>query len=171
MKKLIIVSGTMGVGKSATCRLLYKMAPRSVWLDGDWCWLMNPWNNCQENREMVMKNISTLLRAYLANSTIDNVIFSWVLHKKEIIDDLLERLSGSDYDLFGFALVCSPEALSGRMLADGREEDQIMASKDRLHLYYEIGWEVLDTTSLDECQAAKHIAKASGIVGAPFQDN
>lgn len=89
MKKLIIVSGTMGVGKSATCRLLYKMAPRSVWLDGDWCWLMNPWDTCEENREMVMNNISVLLRSYLSNSTFDNVIFSWVLHRKEVIEDLL----------------------------------------------------------------------------------
>lgn len=167
MKKLIIVSGTMGVGKSATCRLLYKMAPRSVWLDGDWCWLMNPWDNCEENREMVMNNISTLLRAYLANSTFDNVIFSWVLHRKEIIEDLLKRLSGLEFELLGFALVCSPDALAARMIADDREADQVQASAERLHLYNDIGWKVVDTTSLDELRAAQHIASSAGLVSEP----
>jgi len=163
MKKLVIVSGTMGVGKSATCGLLYKMAPRSVWLDGDWCWLMNPWDNCEENREMVMDNITYLLRAYLSNSTFDNVIFSWVLHKQEIIERLLERLSGLDFDLLGFALVCSPDALAARMIEDGREAEQIHASTERLHLYNDIGWKVVDTTSLDEHQAAQHIAAEAGL--------
>ena len=38
MKKLIIVNGATGSGKSAVCQRLYPMLERSVYLDGDWCW-------------------------------------------------------------------------------------------------------------------------------------
>jgi len=58
MKKLIIINGTMGVGKTTTCNLLYKHFDKSIWLDGDWCWMMNPWDFNEENRKMVKKNIS-----------------------------------------------------------------------------------------------------------------
>ncbi|NFM11999.1 nucleotide kinase, partial [Clostridium botulinum] len=37
IKKLIIVNGTMGVGKSTICENLHKTLPNSAWLDGDWC--------------------------------------------------------------------------------------------------------------------------------------
>ncbi|MEG2013782.1 MAG: nucleotide kinase [Anaerovoracaceae bacterium] len=41
MKTLIMISGTMGVGKTTTCRALQKILPRNVFLDGDWCWVMH----------------------------------------------------------------------------------------------------------------------------------
>ena len=34
MKKLILVGGTMGVGKSSVCRALHQRLTPSVWLDG-----------------------------------------------------------------------------------------------------------------------------------------
>ncbi|HNZ08728.1 MAG TPA: AAA family ATPase [Bacillota bacterium] len=164
MKKLILVSGTMGVGKTTTCRLLYKMAPRTAWLDGDWCWLMNPWNFCDENKEMVMSNITGVLGSFLSNSTLDNVVFSWVMHKKEIIDDLLGRISKHEFELHLFALVCSPVELSSRMEEDERDAQNIKASIDRLPLYQGMGWEVLDTTCMKAKEVAIEIAKRSGLV-------
>lgn len=50
MKKFVIVNGTMGVGKSTIVSKLYKELQHSVWLDGDWCWLMNPWVVTEENK-------------------------------------------------------------------------------------------------------------------------
>ncbi|HOA14942.1 MAG TPA: AAA family ATPase [Bacillota bacterium] len=163
MKKLIVVSGTMGVGKTATCKVLYKMAPRSAWLDGDWCWLMNPWDMSDENKAMAMGNISTVLCSYLYNSTFSNVIFSWVLHKKETIDDLLGRLSGRPYELHAYSLVCTPEELARRMRMDGRDPMQIKASSDRLQLYHDIGWPVVDTTGMSAEETAREIFMLSGM--------
>jgi broad-specificity NMP kinase len=81
MKKLIVVNGTMGVGKSAVCKSLNGVLNHSVWLDGDWCWMMNPWIVNDENRAMVENNITYQLRSFLTNSTFEHVIFSWVLHR------------------------------------------------------------------------------------------
>ena len=42
MKRLFIIGGTMGVGKSTVCQELKTMLPNSVFLDGDWCWDSRP---------------------------------------------------------------------------------------------------------------------------------
>jgi 2-phosphoglycerate kinase len=55
MKNLIIVGGTMGVGKTATCRELQKILPRNVFLDGDWCLDMHPFVVTEETKAMVMR--------------------------------------------------------------------------------------------------------------------
>ncbi|MEN6413352.1 MAG: AAA family ATPase [Veillonellales bacterium] len=68
MKKLIIVNGTMGVGKSTVCQLLLDKLKPGVYLDGDWCWNMNPFIVSDENKAMVLDNIVHLLKNYLSNS-------------------------------------------------------------------------------------------------------
>ena len=68
MKNLIIVGGTMGVGKTATCRELQKILPRNVFLDGDWCWDMHPFVVTGETIAMVNSNIAHLLNGFLACS-------------------------------------------------------------------------------------------------------
>ena len=42
MKKLYIIGGTMGVGKTTVCNILKKRLDMCVMLDGDWCWDINP---------------------------------------------------------------------------------------------------------------------------------
>ena len=51
-KKLFIVNGAMGVGKT-------KKLQNSVWLDGDWCWMINPFVVNEENKRMVINNINS----------------------------------------------------------------------------------------------------------------
>lgn len=41
MKKLYLIGGTMGVGKTTTCQVLKRKLDRSVFIDGDWCWVMH----------------------------------------------------------------------------------------------------------------------------------
>ena len=78
-KQLILVGGAMGVGKSAVCRELLRQLTPGVWLDGDWCWNMNPFVVSEENKRMVLSNITHLLRAYLDNSSYRYVLFCWVM--------------------------------------------------------------------------------------------
>jgi adenylate kinase family enzyme len=58
-KKLVIVNGAMGVGKTTTCKELSKKLQNSVWLDGDWCWMINPFVVNEENKRMVINNINS----------------------------------------------------------------------------------------------------------------
>lgn len=146
MKKLIVINGTMGVGKSTISKELHRSLDKAVWLDGDWCWMMNPWIVNEETIKMVQSNITFLLRNFLLNSAFDYVIFNWVLHREEIINGLLERLSDLEFELEKITLICSEESLKSRMELDHRTQEQISLSIERLRLYDEMNSNKIDTS-------------------------
>lgn len=78
-KKLIVINGTIGVGKSSVSSKLSKELENSVLLDGDWCWMINPWKVTEENKKMVEENITFLLNQFLKNSGFNHIVFTWVL--------------------------------------------------------------------------------------------
>lgn len=164
MKKLIIINGTMGVGKSTTCKELLKKLTPGVWLDGDWCWDMNPFVVNDENKAMVMGNITYQLRAFLNNSGYEYVIFCWVIHEQAILDEILEKLSGCEYELHAISLVCSPEALAKRMTKDidkgVRPADTVIErSVERLELYDKLSTVKLDVSGTTAEEAAVLVEK------------
>lgn len=148
MKKLVIINGNMGVGKSTTCKKLYGKLSNSVWLDGDWCWMMNPFTVNEENKKMVVDNITYLLRNFLSNSSFQYVIFDWVIHLEEIFDIILSKLNDLDFQLIKITLICDEDNLKKRILKDIennlREQDNIIFSLNRNQLY-----ENMDTIKID----------------------
>jgi hypothetical protein len=156
-KTLILIGGTMGVGKTTACRELYRMFARSVWLDGDWCWNMHPWSFSERNRRMVMENIAFLLNSFLRNDEFEVVLFGWVLHERAIIDEIEARLVPCDREIRRFSLICSEEELLRRMASDHRSEEGIRRGLARLSLYPRLGTELIDTTGLSPRETAKRI--------------
>jgi len=160
-KKLIIINGTMGVGKTATCRELNKSLENSVWLDGDWCWMMNPFVVNDENKNMVVNNITHLLRNFLTNSSLQYIIFNWVIHIEDIFNGILEPLCDFDFEIIKITLTCSEEALKNRILNDVklnlRDESSISRSVERLELYKGMHTEKIDTTNLSIVEAVDKI--------------
>ena len=53
-KRLFLIGGTMGVGKTSVCRQLNRDLENSVFLDGDWCWNADPFVVTDETKAMVM---------------------------------------------------------------------------------------------------------------------
>ncbi|QVK17917.1 AAA family ATPase [Mycoplasmatota bacterium] len=144
MKKIIFIGGTMGVGKTTTSKALHNILQPSIWLDGDWCWQMNPWNFDESNKQMVIKNICYLLNNYLQNDNFRYIIFSWVMHKQEIINEILNNLNLQATQQYHISLVCSKETLEKRMKNDNRDVDSINTSLNRLSMYQQ-----LDTTKIN----------------------
>jgi len=163
MKKLVIVNGSMGVGKSAVCEKLYKRLNTSVWLDGDWCWMMNPFTVTDENINMVQNNIISLLNSFLHNSSFRYVIFSWVIHLEEIFDTILGDIDTEEYDLYKFTLMCSEETLRRRILGRaGGTVESADRSIARLALYEKMDTVKIDTTDLSPELAAERIIEIIG---------
>ncbi len=162
LKKLIIINGTMGVGKSSTSQELMKLLPNSVFLDGDWCWTSYPFAPNEETKEMVMDNITYLLNNFLSCSSYEHVIFCWVMHKEEILKQVLARLKG-EFQAFCFSLVCSEQALVLRLFGDvavgTRMEDIIERSVPRLQRYWDMDTEKIDVTHISALEAARLIEK------------
>lgn len=148
MKKLIIINGVPGIGKTTVCKELYKLILGSVWLDGDWCWMMNPFIVTEENKRMVEDNINFLLRNYLNNSSYKYIIFNWVIGSEKIFEIILRRLEDLEFQLYKISLICSPESLKERMMKDGREEEQIENSINILNFYKSMDTYKIDTTNM-----------------------
>lgn len=149
-KKLIIVNGVMGVGKTTISKKLYKTLPNTFWLDGDWCWMMNPFIVNEENKRMVLENITFQLKNFLKNSSSEYVVFNWVIHSDEIMDDLLKLLDGLEFDLYKITLMCSKEKLIERIENDIRlglrDEANVSRSLEKFDLYAAMDTIKVDTT-------------------------
>lgn len=115
MKKLYLIGGAMGAGKSAVGRELNRLANKSVWLDGDDLWRMNPFAVSDITKLMVMKNIRAVINNFLACLDIECVIFTWVMHEQKIIDDILSGLALDGVEVKAVSLVLSEEALKRRL--------------------------------------------------------
>ena len=161
MKKLIMINGTMGVGKSTVCNILFKMLNDSVYLDGDWCWNMNPFVVSDENKEMVINNISYLLKSYLNNSGYKYIIFCWVIQDEAIFKQILDKLNGFDFELHKISLVCSEESLKNRLSLDVengiRKTDVINRSIERISFYEKMDTVKIDVSNITPKDAANKI--------------
>jgi broad-specificity NMP kinase len=157
MKNLIIVGGPMGVGKNSACRELLNRTDKAVWLDGDWCWTMHPWQVDSETRAMVERNIIDLLRSFLACSAYETVIFDWVLHTDALTHVILAGLRDLECRVVRVSLVCSPEELRARLVGEGRSPAAVDESLERLSLYCSLEAPCLDTTGLTVSQVADRL--------------
>lgn len=163
MKNLIIVGGTAGVGKTATCRELQRILPQNVFLDGDWCWDMRPFVVTEETKAMVESNIAHLLNGFLACSEFENIIFCWVLHYQYILDNLINALSLNGCTTHCFSLVCTEQALVARLnrdIAAGKRDSDITGrSVAAIPLYDELNTVKIDVSTISPADAARRITE------------
>ncbi|MEG1871214.1 MAG: AAA family ATPase, partial [Peptostreptococcaceae bacterium] len=117
-KKLLIINGVMGVGKTTVSKKLYKKLENSFWLDGDNCWNMNPFIVNEENKEMVLNNIGFMINSFLANSSTKYVVFNWVIQSDEIMESVLNKIDTEDIDVYKITLMCTKEELIRRIEDD-----------------------------------------------------
>lgn len=150
MKTLYLVGGPMGVGKTSVCQLLKRRLDRCAFLDGDWCWDMDPFVVNDETKEMVLDNICFVLDRFLHCTEFENVVFCWVLHQQGIWDAILSRLDTRGWRVVRAALVAPPEALVRRLQGDiaagRRQPDVIPRSLARLPLYEKLDVLQIDTS-------------------------
>ena len=149
MKNLIIINGVMGVGKTTISRELNRQLDKSVWLDGDWCWMMNPFVVNESTKKMVQQNITFMLNNFLKQSEFENIIFNWVIDEEEIYDLILSKLDRHKFELFKITLMCSEEELVRRIRKDIkvgiRDEDNIKRSVEKLNKYKKLNSHKIET--------------------------
>lgn len=161
MKHIYLIGGTMGVGKTTTCQIMKQKLEYSVFLDGDWCWDMHPFQVTEETKQMVMENICFVLNNFIRCSSYQNIVFCWVMHQQAIVDDLLSRLDTGGCKVHTFSLTCSEQALRARLERDVeagiRSADVIDRSIQRLSFYERLNTCKVDVSSLTPEQAADFI--------------
>lgn len=163
MKKLIIINGTPGVGKSTVSKLLNQQIENSAWLDGDWCWMMNPFIVNEENKAMVESNIYHHLNNYLKNSSLKVIIFSWVIGHDQLMDKIISNIDIGSEHTYKITFMCDNDILRQRLLIDGRSEERIKNSIDRQKNYHLMNTIKIDTSKLSVEETVKEIGAIIGI--------
>ena len=158
MKKLIVVNGAMGVGKTRICKELNKKLMNNAWLDGDWCMMMNPFFT-ETNQKMFLDNIYYILNNYLSNPAFEYILFSWVIPGEDMINYMIKKLRGHDFDVIRITLLCGDNELKERMLRDGRDEATIETSMLYQEAFRSIHTIKVDTTELSVLETADEVLR------------
>ena len=158
-KRLYLIGGPMGVGKTTAGQILKRSLSKCVFLDGDWCWDMDPFQVTEETKQMVIENICMLLNNFLHCTVYQNIVFCWVMHQQKILDEIISRLDTEKCRILKVSLVCTEKALRERLVKDieegVRKEDVISRSLSYLPLY-----DKLDTVKIDVSEkSAEKIAE------------
>jgi DNA polymerase III delta prime subunit len=113
-QQLIFVGGPPGVGKTATCDLLYRRLSNSICVDADdlWC-RMNPFRVDPITVGMVERNVGAVLRNFLG-AGFEYVIMGWVLHQEDIVGRILGALDDIQFCFSWVTLVCDEQVLRQR---------------------------------------------------------
>lgn len=158
MKRLIIINGAPGAGKTTVCRKLYRKMERSVWLDGDWCWMINPFRVTEENKKMVEENIIFLLSNYIKNSSVETIIFNWVIPHDKLMNRTIQKLPLAYVDkIYKFTLVSSEAVLRKRLEKDGRSENRIDRSVEGMASFYQMDTQKIDTSHMSVEQTVEYM--------------
>ena len=113
-QKLIIITGSPCVGKTAVAERLFQSYENSAYFDGDWAWCVNPFTITDPRLRNGDKTMSFALSTYL-NSKFEYVIFSSVVVIGETIREaILKDITAKDYTNIAFTLKCSEETLIER---------------------------------------------------------
>ena len=153
MKKLVLVCGANGIGKSTACKNLVEVFPSSAYIDSDYCRYMNPFSFREEEIKVIVSNISNMMINYFELSTIDNVIFQYGFHgvRKQIFNEILGVLDKQQikYEFCPILLTCSLEENIRRMQNDNRDSERInRAITNTRSIYDELNYPRLNITQL-----------------------
>ena len=161
MKRLILIGGPMGVGKTAVGRELQKHLPKCAFLDGDWCWDIRPFVVNDETKAMVMENIHCLLNGFLRCAAIENIVFCWVMHEQGIVDAVLAGLALEGVEVCTLSLIADEAALAERIRGDVargvRQMDVLERSLTYLPKYAAVDSVKVDTSARSVSEAAEEI--------------
>lgn len=117
MKKLIIITGPMGVGKTVTGKLLCDSLGRAAFIDGDWCLDIHPFIGNAETINMAIDNIAHMIKNYYNCSECDSIVLSWII-SEDNIKRIKSRLIDLEIKMYNITLVCDAKSLTDRWSKD-----------------------------------------------------
>lgn len=176
MKRLILILGPNGTGKSTAARELQRRLPRSAYVEPDSLRMFSdpspdPAQPCDETVALRYANILSMTRNYLVSNIIDTVILPYGLHgyRKKLLANLISALRGEfELEILPVLFCCEPDENIRRMRADIRDEGRIARALDSARVTYERAGELfpgllcVDVTNLSPEETVKLMADRFG---------
>ena len=162
MKKVVVLVGPNGVGKSTTAETFMQQHAKCAYIDSDACRAINPFPLTLATKKVVIDNIYCLFRNYLLCIDIEMIVFPYGFHgeRKEIFDTVMKRLidDGITFEMITIVLKCSLEENIKRAIADGRDKERIERGiKNTFNFYDEFNGPSIDTTNLSPEEVVNQI--------------
>lgn len=162
MKKVVVLVGSNGVGKSTTAETFMQQLAKCAYIDSDACRAINPFPLTSATKKAVIENIYCLFRNYLLCVDIEMIVFPYSFHgeRKEIFDTVMKRLidDGITFEMITIVLKCSLEENIRRAIADGRDKERIERGiKNTFSFYDEFNEPSIDTTNLSPEEVVSQI--------------
>ncbi|MCH5184201.1 MAG: hypothetical protein J1E00_08505 [Oscillospiraceae bacterium] len=162
MKKLVVLVGPNGVGKSTTAEIFMKQHPKCAYVEADACRAMNPFPLTPATKKTVIENIYCLFKNYLLCVDIETIVFPYGFHgeRKEIFDTVIRRLidNGITFEMITIVLKCSLEENIKRAVANGRDKERVERGIKNTFRFYDGFNEIsIDTTNLSPKQVVNQI--------------
>lgn len=144
---IIILNGSLGVGKSSVAEAIHYKFDKSVNLDGDYIGDVNPFEIYDDARITHLYRTLAHLIAFHQAHGYANFVVNYVFESAGSLQKLVGLLRPLDQDIHVFWLTCDREAQRERIRARGRNE---------------IGWEL---DRFIELQAIQAKAAEKGFIG------
>lgn len=162
MKKLVVLVGPNGVGKSTTAETFMQRHKKCAYVDSDACRSINPFALTPATKEVVIENIYCLFKNYLLCDDIEMIVFPYGFHgeRKEIFDTVVKRLMNDSitFEMITIVLRCSLEENIRRAEANGRDKERIERGIENTFRFYdEFNGYSIDTTGLSPEEVVSQI--------------
>jgi len=157
VKKLVIIAGPAGIGKTTVCQRLFKTIEGCAWLDGDWCWMVNPYpGKTDEQKAYSLESFGRILDGYFNDENTDIIFFSWMIQRDFMFKLVIDKISYKKYEVIKIVLVCDEKVFLQRLI-DGNRSERKINNPDDMEKYRSLNAHVLDTTNLSVCDTANKI--------------
>lgn len=163
---IIIINGSLGVGKSSVAEQLHYKFDKSVHLDGDSIGDVQPFKIYDETRLNHLYRTIELLIGFHQKNDYHNFVINYVFESPESLQELLVLLRPLDPSIHCYWLTCDEEEQEDRIRNRSREDLQwelgrfreLRQIQQEVSQHGFIGKEV-DTTSLSAQEVAQAIWK------------
>ena len=157
VQRLLLLGGPPGVGKTTVAPLLAERLQPCAWVDGDDLWRTSPAPITDRARRMVESNIAHVLREFL-HAGYENVFLCWVLHRRELVERILQAVSADRCSVSVIHLVATPEILRARIESDALVGRSLETARDRLALIQALPYARVDTSTATPVDVADRVA-------------
>ena len=151
MKKVIILNGPIGVGKTTVGKMLCNKLNKSAFLDGDCCFDLHPFVANKETKNMAIDNITYMIKNYLKCTHCDFVVFNWVMDQIDVYQKIIDNIDSPNIRLYEITLFCSESALEDRWFKDTicewRNDEWLSVSKKSLTYFAGLDTFKVDTSN------------------------
>ena len=162
MKKLVMITGPAGIGKTTVCQKLFRSIDSCAWLDGDWCWMVNPYpGKTDEQKRYAEKAFGYILDGYFHDERTNTIFFSWLIRADFMFELVSSQISYRNYELIKIVLVCEEKEFIRRLTEGKRSADKI-SHPDDMEQYRSLNARVIDTTHLSAEETAERILSLLG---------